>query len=394
MQPTSPINSMQTVARSVTPATAPTQIANTAVSQIVAQSTAAVKLEVGQQIQATIQDQISPGLYKVQVAGQSLQMQLPGLIKIGNQVTLQVVSTSPRLTFSVLASSTPISTAEEISSTSRLLSNLAQLPMSRTFVEPASGRAVWPSEKTGPESGKLAVALKDALANSGLFYESHQAQWVAGIRSTAQLLVEPQNQLIRTAQPENPSPASGARAVTEPAAAPVTKPDSVTAAISDSITASVAEPANVSATTSTPATTITDSTATTSSATSGTDSVLPIARELVPLVQQQLHTLETHQLTWSGQIWPGQQMQWEIQGEPERRSALPDERQWSTEMELALPRLGDVHARLIFNQGGVKLSLHAADANATALLNRRLPELAASMKNAGIALTGAAVEKS
>lgn len=377
MQPTSPINSTQPIARSVTPATTATQAENTAASQIFAQSTAAVKLEVGQQLQATIQDQVSPGLYKVQIAGQTMQMQLPGTLKIGNQITLQVISTSPRLSFNLLASSTPISTAEEISSTSRLLSNLAQLPMSRTFVEPTFGHAVWPSEKMGPESGKLAVALKDALANSGLFYESHQAQWVAGIRSTAQLLIEPQNQLLRTTQPENPAPASGARAVTESASIPIAKPDSVTAAISDSITASLAGPANAS-----------------NIATSGADSVLPIAKELVPLVQQQLHTLETHQLTWSGQIWPGQQMQWEVQGEPEHRTMKPDDRQWSTEMELALPRLGDVHARLVFHQGGVKLTLHAADGSATALFNRRLPELAASMKNAGIALSGAVVEKS
>lgn len=377
MQPTSPINSTQPIARSVTPAAAPTQAANTAASQIFAESTAAVKLEVGQQLQATIQDQVSPGLYKLQIAEQTMQMQLPGTLKIGNQITLQVISTSPRLSFSVLASSTPISTAEEISSTSRLLSNLAQLPMSRTFVEPTSGHAVWPSEKTGPESGKLAVALKDALANSGLFYESHQAQWVAGIRSTAQLLIEPQNQLIRTAQPENPAPASGARTVTESATLPIAKPDSVTT--------SVAGPANASTSASTTATTST-------AAASSADSVLPIAKELVPLVQQQLHTLETHQLTWSGQIWPGQQMQWEVQGEPEHRAIKPDERQWSTEMELALPRLGDVHARLVFNQGSVKLTLHAG--SATALLSRRLPELAASMKNAGIALSGAVVEKS
>ena len=339
---------------------------------VVADNNPPAKLEPGQQMLAAIQEQVSPGLYKVQVAGQIMQMQLPGQLKVGNQITLQVISTSPRLSFSVLASSTPISTAEEISSTSRLLSNLAQLPISRTFVESTSGHAVWPSAQTGPEIGKLAVGLKDALANSGLFYESHQAQWVAGIRSTAQLLIEPQNQLIRTTQPENPAPASGARTVTESATLPITKSDSVmaTVAISDSITA------------------------TASTAASGADSVLPIAKELVPLVQQQLHTLETHQLTWSGQIWPGQQMQWEVQGEPEHRTTQSDDRQWSTEMELALPRLGDVHARLVFNQGGVKLTLHAADGSATTLFNRRLPELAASMKNAGIALSGAVVEKS
>ena len=303
------------------------------------------KLEPGQQLQATIQEQVSPGLFKVLVAGQTLQMQLPGQLKVGNVVTLKVESASPRLTLSFLASTTPIATADQISSTSRLLSNLADLPLARTLIESTSGRAVWQTANSAPDSKQLAAGLRDALANSGLFYESHQAQWVAGERSTAQLLIEPQNQLIR----DNTPAGSAQQADTQTnAASSALQPDK-------------------------------------------TD--LPIARELLPLVQQQLHALETHQLTWTGQVWPGQQMQWEIQGEPEHRPLLPAERQWSTEMELALPRLGDVHAPLIFGQGGIKLTLHAANAASVELLNRQLPGLALSMKDAGIPLAGALIEK-
>ncbi len=305
-------------------------------------------LQPGQQLQATIQEQVSPGLFKVLVAGQTLQMQLPGQLKVGNVITLKVESASPRLTLSFLASTTPIATADQISSTSRLLANLADLPLARTLIESTSGRAVWQTANSAPDSKQLAAGLRDALANSGLFYESHQAQWVAGVRSTAQLLIEPQNQLVRdnapgrTAQDTQTNSASSASSALQP--------DKVT-----------------------------------------TD--LPIAKELLPLVQQQLHALETHQLTWTGQVWPGQQMQWEIQGEPEHRPLQPDERQWSTEMELALPRLGDVHARLIFGQGGIKLTLHAANAASVELLNRQLPGLALSMKDAGIPLAGALIEK-
>ena len=388
MQPTSPINSAQ--ARPVTPASSISQAENAVVSQVMTESIAAVKFEVGQQIQATIQEQVNPGVYKVQIAGQSMQMQLPGLIKIGSAITLQVVSTSPRLSFSVSSSSTPISTAEEISSTSKLLSNLTQQPLTRTLVESASGRAVWPSEKTAPESGKLAAALKDALANSGLFYESHQAQWVAGARSTAQLLVEPQN-LLTPMTKSAPAPAS----VTTPAQpgrgsqsagtghAPVQAESGNTATIKlDAHAVTLAQSASGIADTQIRGVTA-DATA-----------PFPIAKELIPLVQQQLHTLETHQLAWSGQVWPNQQMQWEIQGEPEHRSSRPDERQWKTEMQLALPRLGDVHASLAFNQGAVRLTLHATDASVAALFNRRLPELATAMENSGIPLSSAAVEKS
>jgi hypothetical protein len=337
MQSSNLISSLQTLARSAQPL-------------IAADNTAVSKLEPGQQIQATIREQVSPGLFKVEVAGQSLQMQLPAQLKVGAVITLKVESAAPRLTFSFFATSTPIATAEQISSTSRLLSNLADLPLARTFIEPATGRAIWQTTGSAPDSKQLAGALKDALANSGLFYESHQAQWVAGVRSTAQLLIEPQNQLMRNQQStaDSSAPQSNRDMPATPVALPPDK----------------------------------------------TNVATPIAKELVPLVQQQLHTLETHQLTWSGQVWPGQHMQWEIQGEPEHRAMQPDERQWSTEMELALPKLGDVHARLVFNRAGVKLTLQAADANALSLLNRHLPDLALSMKEAGVPLAAAMVEKS
>ncbi|OGT01927.1 MAG: hypothetical protein A2143_00870 [Gallionellales bacterium RBG_16_57_15] len=124
------------------------------------------------------------------------------------------------------------------------------------------------------------------------------------------------------------------------------------------------------------------------------DTALPITKELLHLVQQQLHTFEHYHLVWMGQVWPGQQMQWEIQGEPEQQPQQQGERQWSTEMELALPRLGDVHARLVFAESGLRLTLHAADSATVGLFNRTLPKLKNSLADAGIPLIAAAVEKS
>lgn len=332
MQTQNLINSLQTLYRSVTPL-------------IVAENIPANKLEIGQRIQATIKEQVSPGLFKVEVAGQTLQMQLPGPLKSGSVVQLQVMSNTPRLTFSFFASSNPIPTPESISSTSRFLSNLTELPLERTLIQSAAGEPVWPATGPAIDGKQLATALHNALGNSGLFYESHQAQWVRGERSTAQLLIEPQNQRNDKTSVEPDKTAM--------------QPDN--AALSPDK--------------------------------STTGSGLPITKELVSMVQQQLHTLETHQLTWTGQIWPGQQMQWEIQGEPERHQALPDERKWSTEMELALPSLGDVHAKLVLSQGKLKLTLHTADVNSAALFNQRLPNLARTLADAGIPLTSAVVEK-
>ncbi len=316
---------------------------------------AVAKFEQGQELQGSVQSKVSEGLFKVQVAGQTIQMRLPGNIQSGDTLNLRVVSTNPRLTFSISASLNPLSTPEQIGASARMLSNLADRPLERPTIQQIARNVVWQTAGQAPDGKQLAGALRQALNDSGLFYESHQAQWVRGERSTMQLLVEPQNQLVAKSPPAlDMNQANLATQTGEPAPTP-------------------------------PAATHTKADA---------ESGLRIAPELLPLVQQQLHALETHQITWIGQVWPGQQMQWEIQGQPEHHARQQDERQWSTEMELVLPRLGNVHARLVFAGSGLRLTLHAADAMTVELFNRALPHLKNSLTDVDIPLLAAVVEKS
>ncbi|OGS90547.1 MAG: hypothetical protein A2Z95_00035 [Gallionellales bacterium GWA2_60_18] len=324
------------------------------------------KLEPGQELQGTVQSKVSEGVFKVQIAGQLLQMRLPGNIQSGDTIRLQVVSLQPKITFSMVASTNPLSTPEQIGSAARMLSNLADLPMERPVVQQLGNKAVWPAAGQTPETKLLAGALREALGKSGLFYESHQAQWIRGERSTDQLLEEPQNILTN----RNLLASSANQHASRPGS------QMLASAQADILSKLPNAP------TSQQAGKIADET------------LPPVARELLPLVQQQLHTLEHHHMVWMGQVWPGQQMQWEIQGEPERHARQQDERQWSTEMELSLPRLGDVHARLLLAEGGLRLTLHAADSATVNLFDRTLPELANSLADAGIRLTAATVEKS
>lgn len=345
MLPTNVISALQTLSSSGKPLIAAAADAPNPVT----------KLEPGQQLQGSVQSKINEGIFKVQVAGQTLQMRLPGNIRSGDTIRLEVIATQPRITFGMVASTNPLSTPEQIGATARILSNLAELPVERLIVQQPGNKAVWQAGQQVPDTRLLAGALRDALGKSGLFYESHQAQWVRGERSVNQLLEEPQNLLTGKNAPLS---AADQRAALDKASTAQAQPNT---------------PAPVKP---------------------GSDTPLPVAKELLHLVQQQLHTLEQHHLVWSGQVWPGQQMQWEIQGQPEHQPQQQDERQWSTEMELALPRLGDVHARLVFAESGLRLTLHAADPATVDLFNRALPQLKNSLANAGIALTAAVVEKS
>lgn len=336
-------------------------------------------LEVGQQVQGAVQSKVSEGVYRVQVAGQILQMRLPGNIQSGDTIKLEVVSLQPRLTFGMVASANPLSTPEQIGSAARLLSNLAERPIERPVVQQLGSKAVWPSEGQAPDTKQLAGALRETLGKSGLFYESHQAQWIRGERSINQLLEEPQN-LLTGKNSMLPSveqhPASDKLAAMQAqanASAPARPSADQHGAVDRTPMAQADMPAQPKA---------------------AGDAAQPIAKELVHLVQQQLHTLEQHHLVWMGQVWPGQQMQWEIQGQPEQQSRQQEERQWSTEMELALPMLGDVHARLVLAGNGLRMTLRAADPATVNLFNRALPRLKDALADAGVPVAAAAVEKS
>lgn len=329
----------------------------------------AIKLEPGKQFQAEVQSRISEGLFKVQVAGQTLQMRLPANIRSGDVIRLEVIATQPRITFSMIASTNPLSTPEQIGATARMLSNLADMPLERPVVKQLGQKAVWEANQAVPDAKLLAGALREILGKSGLFYESHQAQWVRGERSTNQLLEEPQNVLTgRSAPPSGPDRQA------LPTASFTDAQKSLQALRE---TGSLAPGIK------------SDQAASTNNAISQ-----PIAKELLQLVQQQLHALEHHHLGWLGQIWPGQQMQWEIQGDPENHPRRQDERQWSTEMELSLPKLGDIHARLVFVENGMQLTLRAADQTTFELFNTFLPNLKDALAAADIPLTNAVVEKS
>lgn len=362
MLPANIVNALQTLVNTARQPLAPDKLTTPV--------TPAPKLEPGQQLQASVQSKLPDGMFKVQVAGQTLQMRLPVNIQSGDTIRLQVVSVQPKITFSIAASTNPLSTPEQIGSAARMLSDLSNRPIERPLVQQMGDKAVWAATQQAPDVKQLAAGLREAVGKSGLFYESHQAQWVRGERSTGQLLEEPQNLLTGKAlHPEASQSLLAGRSL---------PPGMASAAQLAADKQPLVQQAQLAA----------------SAAIKQDDGGPPIAREVLPLVQQQLHTLENHHMVWLGQVWPGQQMQWEIQGEPEHAGQQQDEREWSTEMELSLPRLGDVRAKLVFAERGLRLTLHAADETTAGVFSQALPQLRDALDDAGIALVSAAVEKS
>lgn len=336
MIPTDVLNSLKALALTQKPLI-------TATSAISAANT----FEPGQKFQATVQAQVAPGIFKVQVGEQLLQLQLPGNIRSGDTINLQVVSLLPRLTFNMVASANPLSTADQLSATARLLSSLTQQPLQKPFVPTISNTPLWTGSTGFPDTSELAGKLHQALSQSGLFYESHQAQWLAGSRNIAQLMQEPQNQ-------------------------PADKVKSAFGMDANSA------PENAESTLNPGLPKI---------------SIPGVPDHLHPLIQQQLNALETRQVQWQGQVWQEQQMDWEIHEETARTPSGEETRQWVTQIHLSLPRMGDVTATLRFSQNGLTLMLDA-DQDATRMkLGNASSTLVAALSDRGIHTASALVTK-
>lgn len=115
---------------------------------------------------------------------------------------------------------------------------------------------------------------------------------------------------------------------------------------------------------------------------------------LAQLVQSQLDTLETRQLHWQGQAWPGQPVMLCIEEHAAQDTAqdtaqteLPDTaRHWSSTVNCALPSLGMVRARLVLQEDRLQLKLHAENAESVARLRAHGGLLSASLDACGMQL--------
>lgn len=321
----------------------------------------------GQRIFAEIQSLLPNGSYRAIVAQRDVTLALPFSAKAGDTLELEVTESDGKLTLafvtnrtdSAASTSAQESVATSLSPAGKLIGNLMagiEGEGKRAPAAPLNGSQ--PLVEAMPKTAAdLAPILKQALTQSGMFYEAHQARWVAGELPTETLKQEPQGKF------------------------PVQQS---TAAVNDPNTAKTTTGANAEL----PA--AGSPNAPTGAARPEASSGNPVPRELAPLVQQQLDGLANQNFAWQGQIWPGQQMRWEI-GEnlDGSRSAGDDEIQrWQTRLKLSLPKLGEIDVALKLQAGGNVSIAVTADSNAseTRLHNGAL-ELRKQLEAAGLNLT-------
>lgn len=328
------------------------------------------QLATGQVIQAKILSASPNGVFTVSVGSGTLRMNLPAEMKVGTTFSLQVTSTTPRLTLMLspttvssdnklvsdntaesdtnVASTQTISnlpkqqilpnnsaeiqgssTTTSISDVSRLIDLILRLPnQSPTQAHILENTPIVPNLTDLKNTVNVASILENKISQSGIFYESHLSEWAVGEKSKNDLINEPQSRLpeINTELIEKNDLTSG------------------------------------------------------------------VNREIIQLVQQQLHLLENENIKWQGEIFPGQKIEWDIRRENRSKnsksSASPEIDQWQSEVKFELPTLGTVSATINLIENRLKISVASREQETTKTLKIYIPELIATFTALGITFDG------
>ena len=288
----------------------------------------------GQRFTAQVAAALGDGRVHLAVGTGLLEVKLPDAAAPGSRLQFTVLRLEP-LTLLLQRPEAGPAAGVRLSQIGRLLAQLAAASGSDTRSELGGGvggpGAAAPVTTLPVTSARLAPALEGALTGSGLFYESHLAQWSEGRYALGALRTEPQAALTFDIA------ASG------PAASDLDVPGSSTLP---------PDPGRV-------------------------------PEPLAAVVQRQLHALETRELVWQGLAWPGQPMEWRVE---ERAPDAPEATAWpwQTRLRLRLPRLGEVDALLRIGPGGVGMQVTAAGEAEAAVLRDGVGELRQALAAAGL----------
>jgi hypothetical protein len=202
--------------------------------------------QLGQAMQAEVLSKLSDGSYVVRVADMAARIPLPQNVQVGAQVPLTLVALNPRPTFQIATAqggqafaeagpplpegaspqSSPLAFLEgkeaaALTRAAALLANSQALPASlggpgdagagaslskagKALGDVIAAALTSDTQQTAAvgrapllgapslDAGKIAASLQQGMEKSGLFYESHVAEWAQGTRPQAELAAEPQ----------------------------------------------------------------------------------------------------------------------------------------------------------------------------------------------------------
>lgn len=298
-------------------------------------------LRPGEVVHARVDRDLSNGRFHVIVRERSFEMTLPPGTRTGDTLRMTYLADSPRPTF-FLTTAQGGEEGDRLSQTGRLISALVRRTPGETGQPLRQSAPLLPD---GPaDAAQSAPRLREALSQSGLFYESHQAQWVAGHRSLEQLRREPQGRVAMDVAPQPADDVAAARTPTSVDDAP--------------------QRAELRGG--------------------------PVHPDTFPIVRQQLDALEARHAPWQGEIWAGQWLEWQSGASEDERGA-DGQPAWYTALAIDMPSLGAVRVRALLAADGVRVTLACADEASAQRLRNASDELASGLRARDLALAALSV---
>jgi hypothetical protein len=325
--------------------------------------------DAGAVVRAMVTAALPGGLFDVQIHDRAFVLRLPYKAEPGDELQLIVTSREPKLTFALARRDDVNAHPTRLSETAHFVTTLLRSNDKLPLAEAALARAPLLSG-AGASTANIAVSLRQALTHSGIFYEAHQAEWVAGTRPLADLLQEPQARL-------SPLPENSERRPNEVATArfnPAAPLEALAERRPNEALAGRPNPA-------VPVEALVEF---------RPDEILsprliePVHREALAIVKQQLDTLDTRHLAWNGVVWPGQTMDWEVSEQTQHGLSTPEEPHWETSLRMDLPRLGGMSAVLGITPRGVSITLLAQTAETAATMTEHSAALRLALYSAGV----------
>jgi len=279
--------------------------------------------------------------YRVDIAGKPFTLPLRGSYRDGEQVRI-ILEPGAR----------PSAAAANSARAPAMAADLARLPqpagMAETLVlsadaqrlgnllnriESATARAALALPDATLQQPPTAGRLAQAVSQSGLFYESHLAEWALGRRSL---------EALRSERPAQPGALPGAAPSAGDAATERARPG---------------EPG--------------------------------VVNSLLPVIKEQLNTIDSNRFTLYGLVWASQPAELTIAQEYANSSSRSERQDiqaaWTTTLKLRLPALGRVEAAMLLTDQHLRLSI-ATEARSDARLRAALKTLADAFEARGLAL--------
>ena len=280
------------------------------------------------QVSATVVANLGGNRYLVDIDGEQMPVVLRtqgarSTLESGATVRLMFLPDTPE------RATSPTPPGQAVPADSADLSGVGRMIAAATRPPPSQAPVhVFPPLSASPaESAELAQSLRQSVTESGLFYESHVAEWARGQRPLDTIQREPQAQL---------------RA--DPSRADPVKPDATLETIAPALQT---EP------------------------------------QVATLVREQLHTLATQQIAWRGEVWPEQNAEIELSRDP-TADDLAKDAIWRATVRLTLPTLGEVTIKTALRSARLEVEMSADSESTRALLNAARPPLAAALEARGL----------